>query len=104
MINQQQVKDRLCQLTYNVMAEVFNGSIPADCWCGKREEKMAAMRIDWVTYQFSEDVLAFIEQAVRADIEARKEAKREAQAIMTDEKAWLRVFPPVVAMGYEDVL
>jgi hypothetical protein len=57
MITRKEVISRLCELTSKVGNQVFNNTVPHDCFC--TEEK---------GFQFSEKVLEFIEDAVKKEI------------------------------------
>ena len=56
-MEKQAVIERLCQLTTDVMAHGFNFSEPADCFCNEDLQDN--------NFQFSEDVILFIEAAVK---------------------------------------
>jgi hypothetical protein len=65
LLGREDVLERFCDLSMVVMEEVFQCTIPADCFCGQRHPSYT---------QFDDEILEFIEEAVEEAIE-RKGAK-----------------------------
>jgi len=75
-MTRQQVIERYCLLSKKVATDVFRFTVPADCFCG--DNKFAAENPAY--YQYSEDVIRFIEDAVNeklnnVPIDAPKESQ-----------------------------
>ncbi len=56
-MNREEVISRMCKLASKVNTEKFKWSLPSDCFC---EESTGSF-----SFQFDEEVLEFIEQAVK---------------------------------------
>lgn len=71
MIKKEKVLERLCEISSEVMDAMYNCSKPADCFCGDNPGHPNH-------FQFSEEVLSFIEDAVREKIgrESQEESER----------------------------
>ena len=60
-----EVLERLCSLTSEVMRRKFGAAVPADCFCAKGVENRNILQTLNIDFQFSESVLSFIETTVR---------------------------------------
>jgi len=56
-MTKEEVLSRFCKLSYQVMTEVFKCNIPADCFCSTCDTEA-------LDFQFSEQIIRFIETAV----------------------------------------
>lgn len=65
-MTKQEVLERFCSLSALVAQQAFNWEKPADCFCGAKKEGEG--------WEFSEDVIALIESAVKCSI-----AKQQGQ-------------------------
>jgi len=64
-----EVIERLCSLTSEVMRGAYGCSIPADCFCGASKSKAS-------DFQFSEEIIEFVENAVWEKIQKKTLTKK----------------------------
>lgn len=62
MLTKKEVQERLCALAAEVMDRRFKFSCAADCFCGR------VPPVDPGDYRFDEEVMSFIEGAVRSQL------------------------------------
>lgn len=70
-----QVLERFCNLTTEVMKKRFNAMEAADCFCGTQD--LTAYFKAGCTYQFSEKIVKYIEDAVREKLQKEKPPQDE---------------------------
>jgi hypothetical protein len=66
LFTKQEVIEKFCILSTDVMKKVFDNQYPADCFCGEKE---------YHHYQFSDEVMSFIENAIKEAIAKQIKSK-----------------------------
>lgn len=63
-MDKHEVIEAFCKLSREVMEKKFNFIQPADCFCNPGAKPMGS-------YQFSTEIMQFIENAVRKELDAK---------------------------------